>query len=81
MTVKIMSYPFTMRKPIQIAQDTYLPLTTTTLDMGVHSLVSGRTIGLLRCGSASKCAWTRAAIRDGRLALTCPSMFLTSSSK
>lgn len=41
-----------------------LPFTTTIPLMGIHSLdPSGWMVGLLRAGRASKCSWTREAIR------------------
>jgi hypothetical protein len=45
----------------------YIPLTATIPVIGIHSLEpSGKMLGLLREGRASKCEWTSAAIRDGK---------------
>ena len=52
------------------ARQSIIPFTTTIPVIGIHSLEpSGNTFGLLRVGSASKCAWTKDAIREGNAAV------------
>lgn len=56
-------------------QPACIPFTMTIPLMGIHSLdPSGRIVGLLRVGRASKCSCTRVAIRNGNSILLAGNM-------